>query len=115
MAKRVLLIGCGSYMDDSYDCAADWKCLTAAAEKRGAFKDYDDVKVVGFLRCRCPGRALVNNAAVTKNRTEYDIIHITNCMAKAMPMCKNHNMEELPKMLEEKTGVKVIVGTHDFV
>ncbi len=113
---RVLIVGCGSYMNDSYDCAADWKCLTAAAEKRASFKDYDDeVKVVGFLRCSCPGRALVNNVSTTKKRTDFDVIHLTNCMAKAIPMCKNHDMEALPKMLEEKTGVKVVVGTHDFM
>jgi len=113
---RVLIVGCGSYMNDSYDCAADWKCLTAASEKRATFKDYDDeVKVVGFLRCTCPGRALVNNAGVTKKRTDFDVIHISNCMAKAVPMCKNHDMEALPRMLEEKTGAKVVVGTHDFM
>ncbi len=112
---RVLLVGCGSYMENSYDCPGDWKCLTAAAEKRAQFSDYDeDVKVVGFMRCKCPGRALVNNVGVAKKRSDFDVIHITNCMAKAVPLCKNHDLEQLPKMLEEKTGAKVVVGTHDF-
>ncbi len=112
---RVLIVGCGSYMENSYDCPSDWKCLTAAAEKRGAFAQHDgDIQVVGFLRCKCPGRALVNNAAATKKKTDFDVIHITNCMVKSVPGCKNHDMEELPKMLADKTGAEVIVGTHDF-
>ncbi len=112
---RVLIVGCGAYMEGSYDCASDWKCLTAAAEKRGSFSQHDDeVKVVGFLRCKCPGRVLVNNVATTKTRTDFDVIHLTNCMVKAVPGCKNHDFDQLPKMLEEKTGAKVVVGTHDY-
>ncbi len=111
---RVLIVACGSYSENSYDCPADWKCMTAAAEKRGPFADYDNVQVIGFLKCKCPGRALVSNVASTKSRTDFDVVHLTNCMIKAVPECKNHDFERLPKMIEEKTGAKVVMGTHDF-
>ncbi len=111
---RVLIVACGSYSENSYDCPGDWKCMTAAAEKRGPFQEYDEVKVVGFLKCKCPGRALINNIAATKKRTEFDAVHLSNCMVKAVPLCKNHDLENLPKLIEEKIGVKVVAGSHDF-
>ncbi|WP_022852635.1 CGGC domain-containing protein [Thermodesulfatator atlanticus] len=113
MAK-VLIVACGAYADSSYDCPSDWKCMTAAAEKRGPFAEYDEVQVIGFLKCKCPGRALISNIAATKKKVDFDAVHLSNCMVKAVPMCKNHDMENLPKLIEEKVGVKVIAGTHDF-
>ncbi len=112
---RVLIITCGAYSENQFDCPADWKCLTGAAEKRGPFAEYeDDVKVVGFLKCRCPGRALIGNILATKKRVDFDVIHIANCMMKAVPACKNHDLEKLPSLIEEKVGKKVVIGTHDF-
>ncbi len=112
---RVLIVTCGSYTDSQYACPGEWRCLTGAAEKRGPFAQYeDDVKVVGFLRCRCPGRALISNIKITKKFTDFDVIHLSNCMMKSVPTCKNHDLEKLPSLIEENVGVKVVVGTHDF-
>jgi predicted metal-binding protein len=34
-------------------------------------------------------------------------------MAKAQPECPYIKAEDMAKLVEEKTGVKVILGTHD--
>ncbi|WP_456432330.1 CGGC domain-containing protein [Thermosulfuriphilus sp.] len=115
MAKNVLVIGCGSYIETGYGCPGDWKCFLAAAKNEGTFADYnEEVKVVGFLRCRCPGRALVANVGYVKKNADFDAIHLSTCMVNAKPECKNHNMDELCKMLEEKYGVPVIKTTHNY-
>ncbi len=112
---RVLIVACGSYADNQFACPSDWKCLTGAAEKRGPFAEYeDDVKVIGFLKCKCPGRSLIGNIKATKAKVDFDVVHLSNCMVKAEPGCKNHDMEKLPEQIKEAVGVKVVVGTHDF-
>ena len=57
--KKVMIIGCGSYMDEGYGCPGEWKCLKAAALGEGKFGE--PFQVVAFLRCECPGRPLVAN------------------------------------------------------
>ncbi|MDQ7031733.1 MAG: CGGC domain-containing protein [Desulfonauticus sp.] len=112
---KVLIVTCGAYTNSSYGCPADWKCFLGAAEKHSPFAQYEgEVKVVGFLRCTCPGRSLISNIAVTKQKVDFDVIHLSNCMVKAVPGCKNHDMEQLPKVISEKVGVKVVLGVHDL-
>ncbi len=112
---RVVIGACGSYTEDGYGCPGEWKCLTAAAQKDGEFAKYDgEVKVVGFLNCSCPGRAFVSNLAMIKKNTDFDAVHLSNCMVGAKPECPYHDMDELVKMIEEKCGVKCIKGTHNY-
>lgn len=112
---KVLIVACGSYAETSNPCVGDWKCLYSAAEKKGPFAEYsDEVKVVGFLRCKCPGRSLVANIAMAKEKTDFEVVHLANCLVKAKPACKNHDLDELVKMIQEKTGAKVVLGTHDL-
>ena len=112
---KVLIVACGSYAETSNSCVADWKCLSSAAEKKGPFARYsDEVQVMGFLRCKCPGRSLVANIAMAKEKTGFEIVHLTNCLAKAQPPCKNHDLDQLVQMIKEKTGAEVVLGTHDL-
>ncbi|QJA06112.1 CGGC domain-containing protein [Thermosulfurimonas marina] len=112
---KVLIVACGSYAETSHSCVGDWKCLSSAAEKKGPFAQYpDEVKVMGFLRCKCPGRSLVANIAMAKEKTGFEVVHLTNCLAKAQPACKNHDLDQLVQMIKEKTGAEVVIGTHDL-
>jgi predicted metal-binding protein len=43
-----------------------------------------------------------------------DVVHFSACMASAKPGCPYFKPEELAKMIEDKTGIKVILGTHDY-
>ncbi len=36
------------------------------------------------------------------------------CLANAKPDCPYGTAEELAKMLEGKTGIQVVIGTHDY-
>ncbi len=111
---NILVIGCGSYMDAGYGCPGEYKCISAVAEKNGMFAQYDDPKIVGFLRCTCPGRATINNIGMVKKNVRIDAVHLSNCMVKAQPMCKNHDFEKFKQMVEEKYGVPCILGTHAY-
>ena len=43
-----------------------------------------------------------------------DVIHLSACLVEANPECPYTNPEELAKILENKTGIKVVLGTHDY-
>ena len=112
---KALIVSCGAYQANGYGCPGEWKCLTAAAKKEGQFADYDSVQVVGFLECECPGRQLIANIGCVKKNTEFDVIHLTTCMVNAWPSCPYiSDMDEMVKKIEEKFGVKVVKGTHNY-
>ncbi len=111
---NVLVIGCGSYMDAGYGCPGEYKCINAVKEKNGEFANYDNPVLVAFLRCKCPGRATINNIGMVMKNVKVDVVHLSNCMVKAQPMCKNHDFEQFKKMVEDKYGVKCVLGTHAY-
>jgi predicted metal-binding protein len=43
-----------------------------------------------------------------------DVIHLSSCLADAKPGCPYGTAEEFAQLLENKTGIKVISGTHDY-
>ena len=43
-----------------------------------------------------------------------DMIYLSSCLANATPGCPYAEPEDLAKILENKTGVKVVLGTHDY-
>ena len=49
--KKVMLVGCGAYMDSGYGCAGEWRCLKAAALGEGNFDD--PAQVISFVKCEC--------------------------------------------------------------
>ena len=73
--------------------------------------------VAGFIKCECPGRSAAPNVGMTIKLSEVkpDAIYMSNCMAKAKPDCPYSTAEEKAKIIEEKTGVPVILGTHPYV
>lgn len=112
--KKVVIVGCGAYMDTGYGCPGGWRCLKAAALGEGKFDD--PVSPVAFLKCECPGRSLASNVGMAEKLSEIkpEAIYLSSCMVNAKPGCPYAGAEEFAQILENKTGINVIMGTHDY-
>ncbi|HZE20504.1 MAG TPA: CGGC domain-containing protein [Desulfobaccales bacterium] len=112
--KKVMVVGCGAYMDSGYGCPGEWRCLKAATVGEGSFDE--PVQVMSFVKCQCPGRSLVANAGMAMKLAEMkpDAIYLSSCLAKAKPDCPYISAEQVAQMLQNKTGIPVIMGTHDY-
>lgn len=112
--KRVAIIGCGAYMDSGYGCPGEWRCLKAASLGEGTFAEPSTV--ASFVKCECPGRTVIPNLGMATKLSEIqpDEIYFSSCLANAKPGCPYFDPADLAKMVEEKTGVKVTLGTHDY-
>jgi predicted metal-binding protein len=43
-----------------------------------------------------------------------DVIHFSSCLVNAKPGCPYSDPNDLAKSIEDKTGIKVVMGTHDY-
>ena len=112
--EKAAIVGCGAYMDSGYGRPGEWRCLKAAALGEGSFdKPY---QVIAFIRCDCPGRTLAANMGMAMKISEMKphVIHLSSCLVNAKPGCPYSNAEEMANILEDKTGIKVVLGTHDY-
>ncbi len=112
--KKVAVVGCGAYIESGYGCPGEWRCLKAAALGEGEFEEPS--QVMAFVKCECPGRTLVPTVGMAMKLSEIkpDVIHLSSCLANAKPGCPYGTAEEFAKILESKTGIDVISGTHDY-
>ena len=112
--KKVAIVACGSYVDSGYGCPGEWRCLKAAALGEGKFDEPS--QVVSFVKCQCPGRSTAPNVGMSIKLGEIkpDLIYMSSCMANAKPACPYATPEEMAQILQEKTGVPVVLGTHDY-
>ncbi|MBT3310580.1 MAG: CGGC domain-containing protein [Desulfobacterales bacterium] len=112
--KKIAIVGCGAYMDSGYGCPGEWRCLKAAALGDGKIEEQSSV--VSFIKCECPGRTLVPNIGMAMKLSEIkpEEIYLSSCLVNAKPDCPYSSSEEMKKMIEGKTGIKVIFGTHDY-
>lgn len=112
--KKVFVVGCNAYMDSGYGCPGEWRCLKAAALGEGNFDEPS--QVIAFIRCECPGRTIVPNIGMAMRLSEIkpDIIYLSSCLANAKPACPYVSAEEVAKIIENKTNIKVALGTHDY-
>jgi len=112
--KKVAVVGCGAYMDSGYGCPGEWRCLKAAALGEGKFDEPS--QVVAFVKCECPGRTALPNTgmAIKLSEIKPDAIYLSSCLVNAKPECPYVSAENLAKMLENKFGVPVVLGTHDY-
>ena len=110
----VAIVGCGSYMDSGYGCPGEWRCLKAAALGEGQFQGPSSV--TAFVRCECPGRAVAPNMGMAMKLSELkpEMIYLSTCLANARPECPYTEAKDLAKILEAKTGINVVIGTHDY-
>lgn len=112
--QKVAVIGCGSYMESGYGCPGEWRCLKAAALGEGKFAE--PVQVVGFIKCECPGRATVPNLGhfMKMSGVKPDAVYLSSCMVGAKPDCPYMPLEEKVAFIKEKTGLPVMLGTHEY-
>jgi predicted metal-binding protein len=112
--KKVMIVGCGAYMDSGYGCPGEWRCLKSAAIGEGNFGE--PVQVMSFIKCQCPGRSLVSNVGLAIKMADMkpEAIYLSSCMANAKPACPYSNPEEISQLIQGKTGVPVMLGTHDY-
>jgi predicted metal-binding protein len=112
--KKVMVVGCGAYMNSGYGCPGEWRCLKAASLGEGKFSE--PVQVMSFIKCECPGRALVPTAgmAIKLSEMKPDAIYLSSCMVNAKPDCPYGSVEQFSQMLQNKTGAPVFLGTHEY-
>jgi len=112
--ERIAIVGCGAYMDSGYGCPGEWRCLKAAALGDGNIEKPSSV--VAFVKCECPGRTIVPNMGMAMKLSEIkpDTIYLSSCLVNAKPGCPYTTPEEIANVLENKTGIKVVMGTHDY-
>ncbi len=112
--EKVAVVGCGAYMDQGYGCPGEWRCLKAASQGDGKF--LTPSQVVAFVKCECPGRTVVPSLgmAMTLSKIKPDRIYLSSCLANAVPGCPYTSAKDLAKIIKEKTGIEVILGTHNY-
>ncbi len=112
--EKVAIVGCGAYMDSGYGCPGEWRCLKAAALGEGNFDNPS--QVIAFVKCECPGRTIAPNLGMAMKLTEIkpDKIYLSSCLVNARPGCPYTDADEIAQILEDKTGVTVALGTHDY-
>ncbi|MEW6137140.1 MAG: CGGC domain-containing protein [Thermodesulfobacteriota bacterium] len=112
--KKVAVVGCGAYMESGYGCPGEWRCLKAARLGEGKFNEPSSV--TAFVACECPGRTVVPTLgmAAKLSETKPDEIHLSSCLVNAKPGCPYSSPEDLAKLIETQTGIKVTLGTHDY-
>ncbi len=112
--EKIAVIGCGAYMDSGYGCPGEWRCLKAAALGEGDIEA--PASVVAFVKCQCPARTLVPNLGMAMKLSELkpDRIHLSSCLVNAKPGCPYASAGDMAGMLEDKTGINVVLGTHDY-
>lgn len=112
--KKVAVVGCKAYMDSGYGCPGEWRCMKAAALGDGKFDEPSSV--IAFVACECPGRAVVPTIGMAARLSEIkpDVIHLSSCLVNANPKCPYTSPEDLAKIIESGTGIKVVMGTHDY-
>ena len=112
--ENVTIVGCGAYMDSGYGCTGEWRCLKAAALGGGNFGS--PAHVMALVKCEWPGRGLISNVetAIKSLEVTIEVIYLSSCFANATPACPFTNAREIAEILENKTGIQVFPGTHNY-
>ena len=118
MAKRIGMIYCERIQDAS--CVGCAKCYKSVNENTFAFEDQGDVRVVFKTGCGdCPGlvvpRVDLQMTVLESLGVGVDEFYFGTCVKKATGLMNcPMNVEGVTKVLEEKFGVPVHMGTHDY-
>jgi len=115
---RAAIFYCKKIKDHS--CIGCCKCFKAIKEKNGQYGNFDSIDVVSMTDCGdCPGllvpRVKMITQAVAGLEREPKVIFLGTCMKLATETggC-TLDLNKMQKVLEEKTGKQVIIGTHDY-
>jgi predicted metal-binding protein len=116
--SRVAILYCKRVQDHS--CIACAKCHKAMREKNGNFADQNEIDLVGMTDCGdCPGLVvprvkLLKEVARNLDR-DFDTLYLGTCVKLAMETAACPiDFDELKPLLENKFGVKVLLGTHTY-
>ncbi len=119
MAKRIGIVYCERIQDSS--CVGCAKCYRAVNEKTFAFEGIeDDVRVVFKTGCGdCPGLVLpridLQKVVMDSLGETFDAVYLGTCVKKATALMNcPMNVEGVSAKIEEKFGVPVHMGTHDY-
>jgi len=117
MAKIAILY-CKRIKDHS--CVACTKCFKGIREKNAEFGRHDEIDLVAMTDCGdCPGLVvprvkLLMDTAKQMGR-EFDTLHFGTCMKAAMSTSACPiDYDEMKAALENKFGIKVVLGTHAY-
>ena len=115
---RIAVLYCKRIQDIS--CIACAKCFKGMAEKNGEYAQHEEIDLVAMTDCGdCPGLTVPRVKLLTEltkglNRP-IEVIHLGTCMKLAMETAQCPiDFDELKVTLENKFGVKVILGTHNY-
>jgi len=115
---RIAVLYCKRIKDSS--CIACAKCYKGMAEKNGEFAQHDDIELVAMTDCGdCPGLVFPKVKLLTEVTGSLDrpidTLHLGTCMKLAMETADCPiDFEELSVLLENKFGIKVVLGTHAY-
>lgn len=118
MAKQIGIIYCERIQDAS--CIGCAKCYKAVNESTFAFEGQEDVRVVFKTGCGdCPGLVVpkvdLQMTVLNALDVEVDEFYFATCVKKATGLMNcPMNVEGVTKVLEDKFGVPVHMGTHDY-
>ncbi len=102
----------GIIICDRYNTCAGGKCFRAASEREGAFSRYKDrdIEIAAYTTCGgCPG-GNVEYAPEEMAKNGITHIHFATGLLVGYPPCPY--AEHFKSFIEEKYGLKVIMGTH---
>ena len=103
----------GIIICDRYSNCAGGKCFRSMRNKEGAFniyKDNNDLELVGYTTCGgCPG-GNIEYAPEEMIKNGAEAIHFATGFIVGYPPCPY--IDHFKKFIEEKYGVKVVIGTH---
>ena len=103
----------GIIICDRYRNCGGGKCFRSLKNREGAFAIYprdEEVEVVGYTTCGgCPGGNIEYAPEEMKNNGA-EVIHFATGMVVGYPPCPY--ITHFKKFIEEKYGLKVVVGTH---
>ena len=115
---KIGILYCKRVKDHS--CIACAKCYKGMAERNGEFANYDDIELVAMTDCGdCPGLVFPRVkllSEITRNlERPIDALHMGTCIKLAMETAACPiGFDELKIMLENKFGIKVVLGTHNY-
>jgi predicted metal-binding protein len=115
---NVAIIYCKRIKDHS--CIACAKCHKAISEKDGEFARHDEIELVAMTDCGdCPGltvpRVKLLNEVTRGLDRPIDVIHFGTCVKLAMETAECPiDFDNLKLILENKFGVEVELGTHNY-
>ena len=118
MAKRIGIIYCERIQDVS--CVGCAKCYKAVNERAGAFAGEEEVWVAFKCGCGdCPGLVVpkldLQMTVLDALEADVDAIYFGTCVKKATSLMNcPMNVDGVTRVLEQKFGLPVHMGTHEY-